>query len=155
MANTILMVSLNILKTSSSALLVAGVRWQRFRDQGREPSADHQHVHGQLLQLRHQQVPRLLSAEGRAFFKISTYAYLHTGKDEDVPVHIQLQGAQSGEPQLGAASSVGGFQGEATDCQQGRKKVTNKSFVNIVLPWMAILTSSRKATKDTENFETL
>ena len=31
-------------------------------------------------------------------FKMSTSADLCSGKDEDVPVHIQLQGAQQGEP---------------------------------------------------------
>ena len=65
------MVSVNILKTRSWALLVTGIRWKCVGNQGREPAADHQHVHGQLLQLRHQQVPRLLSAKGKAFLNLN------------------------------------------------------------------------------------
>ena len=52
----------------------------------------------------------------KLFLNVNT-ADLCPGQDEDVPVHIQLQGAQPGEPQFRAAASVGRFQGEAADCQ--------------------------------------
>ena len=110
-------------------IILAGIRWQCVRHQSRESTADHKHVHRQLLQLRHQQVSRLLSAKGKKASKRAPNCLTPrvSGEDEDVPVHLQLQGAQPSEPQFRVAASMGGFQGQAADCEQGREKVIRNS----------------------------
>ena len=40
------------------------------------------------------------------------------GQEQHVPVHLQLQGAQPGQPQLRAAAALGRLQGQAADRQQ-------------------------------------
>lgn len=47
-----------------------------------------------------------------------------SGEEEDVPVHLQLQGAQPSQPQFRAAAALGSLQGEAADCKQRREKVS-------------------------------
>ena len=66
MANTILMVRCPLFQNILQHL-VSGIRWQRECHQGGEPAANHEHVHRQLLQLRDQQVPGLLPAQGDSF----------------------------------------------------------------------------------------
>ena len=52
---------------------------------------------------------------------------IFSGEEEDVPVHLQLQGAQPGQPQFRAAAALGSLQGEAADCQQRGEKVSRLS----------------------------
>ena len=49
---------------------------------------------------------------------------IFSGEKEDVPVYLQLQGAQPSQPQLRAAAALGSLQGEAADRQQRREKVS-------------------------------